>query len=394
MLPYGYSKSNNIAKGPSLMELNKSNQSIGGGDSSSDLAKSQWDETKVDDKVDVASSAVDQDKDTEAEKSADKAKAFRMKKLVASVAIGLTLAVSGGVHAYHQHVENQRVAEAVEEEQERELEQANQRRQEYLDQVPDNDLSRDKYVYNEADRALGRDVDSSSARALSPAEFEEYFHVTPETYQTLCLEKYGINADDFADDTEAEAQQRFDKAKQKKDEYEAESKARREATGWHSFEPEEPSFTDAELRALQNGDVSYFKKSKESKVKQALNAKISELRRARDEAIRQQLDQLRQQLDQSEADTNTDSEEYGKHPEDMKGEDTGGHQGDSGGEQDFISMDEDNYTGTRPHGNEADKPDRSSWNDDDEINRRDRAYHEPQESEQRNREEIQIVDLQ
>ncbi len=370
------------------MELNKSNQSIGGGDSSSDLAKSQWDETKVDDKVDVASSAVDQDKDTEAEKSADKAKAFRMKKLVASVAIGLTLAVSGGVHAYHQHVENQRVAEAVEEEQERELEQANQRRQEYLDQVPDNDLSRDKYVYNEADRALGRDVDSSSARALSPAEFEEYFHVTPETYQTLCLEKYGINADDFADDTEAEAQQRFDKAKQKKDEYEAESKARREATGWHSFEPEEPSFTDAELRALQNGDVSYFKKSKESKVKQALNARIRELGwdKARKEATRQQ------QLDQAEA--NTNSKEDGEHPEDVKGEDTGYHQSDNGSKQDFISMDEDNYTGTRPHGNEADKPDRSSWNDDDEINRRDRAYHEPQESEQRNREEIQIVDLQ
>lgn len=69
MLPYGYSKSNNIAKGPSLMELNKSNQSVGRGDFSSDLAKSQWDETKVDDKVDVASPAIDQDKDTEAEKS-------------------------------------------------------------------------------------------------------------------------------------------------------------------------------------------------------------------------------------------------------------------------------------------------------------------------------------
>lgn len=50
----------------------------------------------------------------------------------------------------------------------------------------------------------------------------------------------------------------------------------------------------------------------------------------------------------------------------------------------------------RPHGKEADKPDRLSWSDDDEVNRRDRAYHErePQESEQRNREEIQIVDLQ
>ena len=148
---------------------------------------------------------------------------------MASVAIGLTLAVSGGVHAYHQHVEHQRVAEAAREEQEQELEQANQRRQEYLDQMPDNDLSRDKYVYNEADRALGRDVDSSSARVLSPAEFEEYFHITPEDYQKQCLEKYGINADDFADDTEAEAQQCFDKAKQAEDEYEARSKARREA---------------------------------------------------------------------------------------------------------------------------------------------------------------------
>lgn len=350
MLPYGYSKSNNIAKGPSLMELNKSNQSIGGGDSSSDLAQSQWDETKVDDKVDVASSAIDQDKDTEAEKSADKAKASRMKKLVASVAIGLALAVSGGVHAYHQHVENQRVAEVAREEQEQELEQANQRRQEYLDRVPDNDLSRDKYVYNEADRALGRDVDSSSARVLSPAEFEEYFHITPEDYQKQCLEKYGINADDFADDTEAEAQQCFDKAKQKKDEYEARSEARREAAGWHSFEPEEPSFTDAELRALQNGDVSYFKKSKESKVKQALNARIRELgwAKARKEATRQQ------QLDQAEANANANPEE-----------------------------------------------DRPSWNDDGEINRHDRAYHEhehehePQESEQQSRKEIpDIVDLQ
>lgn len=285
---------------------------------------------------------------------ADRAKAFRMKKLVASVAIGLTLAVSGGVHAYQQHVENQRVAEAVKEEQERELEQANQRRQEYLDQVPDNDLSRDRYVYNEADRALGRDVDSSSARVLSPAEFEEYFHVTPETYQTLCLEKYGINADDFADDTEAEAQQRFDKAKQKKDEYEARSEARREAAeqrgaGWR-YEPEKPSFTDAELRALQNGDVSYFKKSKESKVKQALNARIRELGwdKARKEATRQQ------QLDQAEANANANPGE-----------------------------------------------DRPSWNDDGEINRHDRAYHEyeyerePQESEQWNRKEISdTIDLE
>ncbi len=273
---------------------------------------------------------------------------------MASVAIGLTLAVSGGVHAYQQHVENQRVAEVVREEQEQELEQANQRRQEYLDQVPDNDLSRDKYVYNEADRALGRDVDSSSARVLSPAEFEEYFHVTPETYQTLCLEKYGINADDFADDTEAEAQQRFDKAKQKKDEYEARSEARREAAeqrgaGWR-YEPEKPSFTDAELQALQNGDVSYFKKSKESKVKQALNARIRELGwdKARKEAIRQQ------QLDQAEANANANPEE-----------------------------------------------DRPSWNDDGEINRHDRAYHEhehehePQESEQWNRKEISdTIDLE
>lgn len=305
---------------------------------------------------------------------------------MASVAIGLTLAVSGGVHAYQQHVENQRVAEVVREEQEQELEQANQRRQEYLDQVPDNDLSRDKYVYNEADRALGRDVDSSGARVLSPAEFEEYFHVTPETYQMLCLEKYGINADDFADDTEAEAQQRFDKAKQEKDEYEARSKARCEAAEQHPFEPEKPSFTDAELQALQNGDVSYFKKSKESKVKQALNARIRELgwASARKEAIRQQ------QLDQAEA--NTNSKEDGEHPEDVKGEDTGYHRSDSGSKQDFVSMDEDNYAGARPHGKEADKPDRSGWSDD-EIGRRERAYYE-HESEQRNREEIQIVDLQ
>ena len=362
------------------MELNKSNQSVGG-DSSSDLAKSQWDETKVDDKVDVASPAIDQDKDTEVEKSADKAKASRLKKLVASVAIGLTLAVSGGVHAYQQHVENQRVAEVVREEQEQELEQANQRRQEYLDQVPDNDLSRDKYVYNEADRALGRDVDSSGARVLSPAEFEEYFHVTPETYQMLCLEKYGINADDFADDTEAEAQQRFDKAKQEKDEYEARSKARCEAAEQHPFEPEKPSFTDAELQVLQNGDVSYFKKSKESKVKQALNARIRELgwASARKEAIRQQLDQ---------ADTN--QRDNGELPNDVKGEGIGGPQSDSGGKEDSIDMDD--YIGARPHGKEADKPDRSGWSDD-EIGRRERAYYE-HESEQRNREEIQIVDLQ
>ena len=314
------------------MELNKSDQSIGGGDSSSDLAKSQWDETKVNDKVDVASSAIDQDKDTEIEKSADKAKASRLKKLVASVAIGLTLAVSGGVHAYQQHVENQRaVAEATAKE-EREQELANQRRQEYLEWVPDNDdLFRDEYIYNEADRAFGRDVDSNSARVLSPAEFEEYFHITPEAYQKQCLEKYGINADDFADDTEAEAQQRFDEAKQEKDEYEARSKARREAFERRGRGPEpeweKPPFTDAELQALQNGDVSYFKQSKESKVKQALNAKISELRWARDEAIRQQLDQ---------ADTN--QRDNGELPNDVKGEDTGYHPSDSGGEKDLISL--------------------------------------------------------
>ena len=230
--------------------------------------------------------------------------------------------------------------------------------------MPDNDLSRDKYVYNEADRALGRDVDSSSARVLSPAEFEEYFHVTPETYQTLCLEKYGINADDFADDTEAEAQQRFDEAKQKKDEYEARSEARREAAeqrgaGWR-YEPEKPSFTDAELQALQNGDVSYFKKSKESKVKQALNARIRELGwdKARKEATRQQ------QLDQAEA--NTNSKEDSELPNDVKGEDTGDYRSDNGSKQYFVSMDN-------------------------------RAYHErePQESEQWNRKEISdTIDLE
>ena len=280
---------------------------------------------------------------------------------MASVAIGLTLAVSGGVHAYQQHVENQRVAEVAREEQEQELEQANQRRQEYLDQVPDNDLSRDKYVYNEADRALGRDVDSSSARVLSPAEFEEYFHITPKAYQTLCLEKYGINADDFADDTEAEAQQRFDEAKQEKDEYEARSKARREAFERRGRGPEpeweKPPFTDAELQALQDGDVSYFKQSKESKVKQALNARIRELGwdKARKEATRQQLDQ---------ADTN--QRDNGELPNDVKGEDTGDYRSDNGSKQYFVSMDN-------------------------------RAYHErePQESEQQNRKEIpDIVDLQ
>lgn len=300
---------------------------------------------------------------------------------MASVAIGLTLAVSGGVHAYHQHVENQRVAEAAREEQEQELEQANQRRQEYLDQMPDNDLSRDKYVYNEADRALGRDVDSSSARVLSPAEFEEYFHITPEDYQKQCLEKYGINADDFADDTEAEAQQRFDKAKQAEDEYEARrEEAEQRGVGWR-YERQEPPFTDAELQALQNGDVSYFKQSKESKVKQALNARIRELgwAKAREEAIRQQLDQA-----------DTKQRDNGELPNDVKGEGVGGPQSDSGGKKDFISMDDD--IDVRSHGKEADKPDRSSWSDD-EIGHRERAYYE-HESEQRNREEIQIVDLQ
>lgn len=255
------------------MELNKSNQSIGG-DSSSDLAKSQWDETKVNDKVDVASSAIDQDKDTEAEKSADRAKAFRLKKLVASVIVGLTLAVHGGVHAYHQHVENQRVAEAVEEER-----AANQRRQKFLDQIPKYDeLWRDEYIYNEADYVLGGwryddiadqhdEIDYlNRARLNSPKEFEECFHITPEDYQKQCLEKYGINADDFADDTEAEAQQRFDEAKREQDKY----------SSWDYWEQWKES-APRRIRALQNGDISYFKKSKESKVKQALEDKINEL---------------------------------------------------------------------------------------------------------------------
>ena len=256
------------------MELNKSNQLIGEGDSSSDLAKSRWDETKVNDKVDVASSAIDQDKDTEVEKSADKAKASRMKKLVASVAIGLALAVSGGVHAYHQHIENQRVAEAAEEER-----AANQRRQKFLDQIPKYDeLWRDEYIYNEADYVLGGwrhyDVadlhdgidDLNRARLNSPKEFEECFHITPEDYQKQCLEKYGINADDFADDTEAEAQQRFDEAKREQDKY----------SSWDYWEQWKES-APRRIRALQNGDISYFKKSKESKVKQALEDKINEL---------------------------------------------------------------------------------------------------------------------
>ena len=267
------------------MELNKSNQSIGD-DSSSDLAKSQWDETKVNDKVDVASSAIDQDKDTEVEKSADKAKASRLKKLVASVAIGLTLAVSGGVHAYQQHVENQRAAEVAEEEQE-----DNERRQKFLDQIPqDDELRRDEHIYNEADRVLRHDVVDwyevnpsegnvpYRARLKSPKEFEECFHITPENYQKQCLEKYGINADDFADDTKAEAQQRFDEAKRIQDEYAAKlgDSERRERSSANDYcLPEDPG--SRRIRALQNGDISYFKKSKESKVKQALEDKINEL---------------------------------------------------------------------------------------------------------------------
>ena len=267
------------------MELNKSNQSIGD-DSSSDLAKSQWDETKVNDKVDVASSAIDQDKDTEVEKSADKAKASRLKKLVASVAIGLTLAVSGGVHAYQQHVENQRAAEVAEEEQE-----DNERRQKFLDQIPqDDELRRDEHIYNEADRVLRHDVVDwyevnpsegnvpYRARLKSPKEFEECFHITPEDYQKQCLEKYGINADDFADDTKAEAQQRFDEAKRIQDEYAAKlgDSERRERSSANDYcLPEDPG--SRRMRALQNGDISYFKKSKESKVKQALEDKINEL---------------------------------------------------------------------------------------------------------------------
>ena len=275
MLPYGYSKSNNIAKGPSLMELNKSNQSIGGGDSSSDLAKSQWNETKVDDKVDVASPAIDRDKDTEAEKSADKAKASRMKKLVASVAIGLTLAISGGVHAYQQHVENQRAAEVAEEERE-----DNERRQKFLDQISqDDELGRDEQIYNEADRVLRHDVvdwyEATSyegnapkrARLKSPKEFEECFHITPEDYQKQCLEKYGINADDFADDTGAEALQRYNEAKQDVEEC---------AAKW-GYGELGAIFESRKLRAVLDGDFSYFKKSKESKVKQALKDKIDEL---------------------------------------------------------------------------------------------------------------------
>ncbi len=323
-----------------------------------------------------------------------------MKKLVASVAIGLTLAISGGVHAYQQHVENQRAAEVAEEERE-----DNERRQKFLDQISqDDELGRDEQIYNEADRVLRHDVvdwyEATSyegnapkrARLKSPKEFEECFHITPEAYQKQCLEKYGINADDFADDTEAEAQQRFDEAKQEKDEYEAELKARREAFERRGRGPEpeweKPPFTDAELQALQNGDVSYFKKSKESKVKQALDAKISELRWARDEAIRQQ-------LDQAEA-NDADPEDDGNRQVEYRKNDDGGDDGNGGpkgyndGKQYSIDMDDSDV---RPHGKEADKPDRSGWSDD-EIGRRERAYYE-HESEQRNREKIpDTIDLQ
>ena len=198
-----------------------------------------------------------------------------MKKLVASVAIGLTLAVSGGVHAYQQHVENQRAAEVAEEERE-----DNERRQKFLDQIPqDDELRRDEHIYNEADRVLRHDVvdwyEATSyegnvpyrARLKSPKEFEECFHITPEDYQKQCLEKYGINADDFADDTKAEALQRYNEAKQDVEECAAK-------LGYGELRA---IFDSRELRALLDGDFSYFKKSKESKVKQALEDKINEL---------------------------------------------------------------------------------------------------------------------
>ena len=193
---------------------------------------------------------------------------------MASVAIGLTLAVHGGVHAYHQHVENQRVAEAVKEEQ-----AANQRRQKFLDQIPKYDeLWRDEYIYNEADYVLGGwrydDIAdsyeanaSNRARLNSPKEFEECFHITPEDYQKQCLEKYGINADDFADDTGAEALQRYNEAKQDVEEC---------AAKW-GYGELRAIFESRKLRAVLDGDFSYFKKSKESKVKQALKDKIDEL---------------------------------------------------------------------------------------------------------------------
>ena len=198
-----------------------------------------------------------------------------MKKLVASVAIGLTLVVSGGVHAYQQHVENQRAAEVAEEEQE-----DNERRQKFLDQIPqDDELRRDEHIYNEADRVLRHDVVDwyevnpsegnvpYRARLKSPKEFEECFHITPEDYQKQCLEKYGINADDFADDTKAEALQRYNEVKQDVEEC---------AAKW-GYGELRAIFDSRELRALLDGDFSYFKKSKESKVKQALEDKINEL---------------------------------------------------------------------------------------------------------------------
>lgn len=74
----------------------------------------------------------------------------------------------------------------------------------------------------------------------------------------------------------------------------------------------------------------------------------------------------------------------------MTGDDGNGvPKGYNDGKQYSIDMDDSDV---RPHGKEADKPDRSGWSDD-EIGRRERAYYE-HESEQRNREEIQIVDLQ
>lgn len=192
---------------------------------------------------------------------------------MASVAIGLTLAVSGGVHAYHQHVENQRVAEAAREEQ-----AANQRRQKVkvLNRIFDgDDLSQDENIYDEADWVLGRYDAADSygvnapkrARLKSPKEFEECFHITPEDYQKQCLEKYGINADDFADDTKAEALQRYNKVKQDVEEC---------AAKW-GYGELRAIFDSRELRALLDGDFSYFKKSKESKVKQALKDKMDEL---------------------------------------------------------------------------------------------------------------------
>lgn len=67
----------------------------------------------------------------------------------------------------------------------------------------------------------------------------------------------------------------------------------------------------------------------------------------------------------------------------------GGPKGYNDGKQYSIDMDDSDV---RPQGKEVDKSDRSGWSDD-EIGHRERAYYE-HESEQRNREEIQIVDLQ